>query len=645
MAKDQYWASNPDPKECFQGAIDAVKRYYDRIDEFGLMALWRKSHRTYHSGLYTGGQIAKVGSEGEMRWIEVNHYGNFIRHTVALTTANRQEWDAKAINSDFSSLAQCKLASGVLDYYWRNKRFEQIFRDSLWSVVCFGRSGVHQFWDPKLPNGGDVVAVSLTPDYLISDVDRLTGKDDWFTVRELVSKWELIARYPQFEDAIKSAGSIDKNHYIAFDEVSESSGDMVEVYTLYHERVGCCPNGRQMTFLENNWLSDGPLDYQRVPVHEFKSEPVKGTKWGYTLAWDLLPIQEYINGLYSTIASGQAQFGLSNVLIPEGSNISVDMLSEHMREIRYNSQAGKPEVLKLLETPAEIPKMIPMLIQDMQVLSGINAVQRGQPDPSLKSGTALAMVQSMAIQFNSVIQGAYTALVEDCGTAIIKILQKRAAEPRVAMISGKNKSYEMRSFTGQDLSSIDSVTVDIGSPMTRTAEQKVAMVKLYSEAGVKLNIQQLITLGETGRVEPLYEGEGAELGLIRDENEVIMKGEVPEVIATDDHIQHIIGHSPIGANVKARKDDAVMSALLEHNMRHINAAETVDPRLLAALGYKSLAPAGAPPGPPGLPPPGPDIQMPEAAEVAPGVAGNLGITRPNMPNNPLTGEEVQIAGQ
>ena len=52
----------------------------------------------------------------------------------------------------------------------------------------------------------------------------------------------------------------------------------------------------------------------------------------------------------------------------------------------------------------------------METLSGVNSVARGNPEASLQSGTALAMVQSQALQFMSGLQQSYIQLIEDVGT-------------------------------------------------------------------------------------------------------------------------------------------------------------------------------------------------------------------------------------
>src|SRR5690606_13663300 len=105
----------------------------------------------------------------------------------------------------------------------------------------------------------------------------------------------------------------------------------------------------------------------------------------------------------------------------------------------------------LTQTPPEIFNFMTQIERLMETISGVNSVARGNPEASLKSGAALALVQSMAIQFSQNLQRAYAQLIEDLGTSTINILKDFAAVPRVAAIAGKSNRPMMREFVGDDL--------------------------------------------------------------------------------------------------------------------------------------------------------------------------------------------------
>ena len=118
------------------------------------------------------------------------------------------------------------------------------------------------------------------------------------------------------------------------------------------------------------------------------------------------------------------------------------------------------------------------------------------------------------------------------------------------------------------------------------------MAQNLLQNGLVKTPEQFIQVMQTGRLEPVIEGEQAELMLIKDENEKLMKGEQVVAINTDDHLKHIMEHKVVLANTDARKDNKLAPATLAHIEEHINMLQTVNPVLLQILGQP---PTGMPP--------------------------------------------------
>src|SRR5690606_3929904 len=128
-------------------------------------------------------------------------------------------------------------------------------------------------------------------------------------------------------------------------------------------------------------------------------------------------------------------------------------------------------------TPPEIFNFLEKLENTESLLLGINDVIRGDPQASLKSGSALALIASQAIQFNSGLQASYVALLEDIGTATIRMLQNFANTKRVASIAGRSERFMLQEFSGEDLSAVNRVVVDVTNPLSRTLSGRLEMAK------------------------------------------------------------------------------------------------------------------------------------------------------------------------
>jgi hypothetical protein len=301
--------------------------------------------------------------------------------------------------------------------------------------------------------------------------------------------------------------------------------------------------------------------------------------------------------------------------------------------------------LNLLNTPAEIFKFIEMIERKMETLSGVNSVARGNPSASLgagASGASMALVQSMAIQFNSGLQRGYAQLMEDVGNGIIDILQNFATTERVSDITGISKRPMMKKWKGADLSLINRVVVDVGNPMAQTTAGRTAMAETLMGQGMIENPDQYIQVLTTGRLDPTIEGKQNELMHIRAENEELGDGKEQLAIATDNHRMHIIEHKSVLASPEARRDGDLVAVVLAHIKQHVSMLRDEDPVMLSLMGY-TPAPPKAPAGvPPAAAPSGGNGGAPGLGGPVPVEAEKAGVglpSMPSMPENPMTGEK------
>src|SRR5690606_19364188 len=150
-----------------------------------------------------------------------------------------------------------------------------------------------------------------------------------------------------------------------------------------------------------------------------------------------------------------------------------------------------------------------------------------------------------------------------------------------------NRSY-MKSFTGNDLSQVNRVTVDMANPLTRTTAGKVNLAETLLQNGMVDSPDQYIQVLTTGRLEPSIEGKQAQLLLIRQENEDIASGKGAVALVTDNHALHILEHAVVGSSTDARRDPNIMANLTAHMQEHINFLKTADPVLLNLLKQQAM---------------------------------------------------------
>ena len=244
----------------------------------------------------------------------------------------------------------------------------------------------------------------------------------------------------------------------------------------------------------------------------------------------------------------------------------------------------------------------------METVSGVNSVARGNPEASLKSGTALALVQSMALQFISGLQNNYVKLLENLGTSLITILKDYAKTPKTIALVGNNKRSLLKEFTGDDINSINRVMVSVGNPLSHTTAGRVQMAEQMLQMGIITDPKQYFQVLNTGELESVFESDMNELLLIKRENEMLMEGKTTLAEILDDHKLHIMEHRSVMADPDLRMDPHLRAIVQDHIQQHITMLRTVDPDLLMLTGQQPLQAPGAPqqaPPMPGMAPPPP----------------------------------------
>ena len=400
-------------------------------------------------------------------------------------------------------------------------------------------------------------------------------------------------------------------------------------------------------------IIDEPMPYPDVPIYRVACSEWLGTPFGFTTGYDLLPVQEMSDSLHSTVCTNNNAFGVQNIWTKKGSGLEVSTLAGGLRHLESDEP---PQPLQLTATAPETYNYLEALNAVMETLSGINSVARGNPEREM-SGSAMALLQSMSIQFSMDLQSSYAKLFEDVGTATLERLKTFATVPRVAAIAGKMNKQYMEEFTGEDIQGVNRVLVDMGNPIMNTTAGKMEMANQLLTSGMIKTPEQYLMVYTTGNLEPLYENLQSELMLIKAENEQLTQGELPPVLITDNPLLHIKEHAAVGNSPEARSNPAIMQAYTQHVQEHINQWRSIDPDLAAMLGLppppnpaammgipsqappSNEAPQGQPPAPTGEPAPPPEAMNPNS----PAMAEAADVNMPSMPDMP-PGTPAQTQG-
>lgn len=677
-----YWAAETSDKIC-SALCTRIDNYFQFVRASGRLALWTRIWRQYYAGMLEGAAMMPDGDTEELIGMQVNDFRNLVQHLIVLTAGQRPAFQPRANNSDHKSQTQTILAAGILDYVMHNKRLERVAKEALELGLLMGGGYGVADWnatagtevqagncnacqgmavDPAqqpcpacngtgvggVEKAGDLDFWACGPLEAVHDFTRpRADAHQWWCLRTYRNRYDLAAKYPVDVFGAEVAQRIiglpirpDNVKRPRFVNLYRYDTDDVELWQFRHARTDALPDGRLVIFAEPDvLLYDGPLPFRDINVFPLLPANMIGTAGGYSPVFDLLAPQEAINALYTTIASNQAAFGVQNVCIPNGSDLDVADLGG-LKIVKYDPKYPKPEGLNLTSTPPEIFTFLNLLKQANETNSGINAVRRGDPAQALgknASGSALALLDAKAIEFQSTLQQQWVDFLEDMGSATLNLYRDFAKAPQVAMLAGKNNRSYLKEFTGADLDRIDRVTVELGNPLARTTSGRTQIAQDLLANGLVKTAEEYLMVITTGRLEPVMEGTQKELLTVKEENESLADGSQPAIaISGQNHPIHIREHLAAVGSPSSQTDPEAIQRVLAHVQEHVMLWKTDDPAILAACGVPpppmmmpppGMAPGGLPPG--GEPPP---AMPPGVAEGQPNM--------PQMPVNPQSGERA-----
>lgn len=660
FSQDKYFATIEEPDELAAAILNKVDEWRNWAQSKGLVSLWQTKLSNYYGVSGNGNTSQRTtpgGSEGELTLIKVNDLHQLVQAQLVLVTSQRPAGQARAVNSDSQSLRSARIGTAISEYYMADLNLEAKFVSTCEIALLCDEAYIDLFWDktagdPIADDGsghpemsGDISLRVHAPWNVARDMGAPVELQNWKIISYPVNRYDEAATYDKFADDIlstKKAGVLE----LPMCKIPDES-DMIWAHLLVHDRTAAVPEGLYGLVIGDTLVYKSPLPYKEYPVERMSPSDVIDGPIGYSQANDIMGLEQITDALHSIISTNNITFGGQSIVGPQGGNLNITDLGKGLRY--FELPADMIDKLR----PLQMTKTAPETFQYIDVLTRKKEQQTGSVGGTLNqqaiqgaSGSAMALIQAQAIQYNSGIQRSYYRLLSSSMTKLIGILRSYADTPRVARIVGKAKSQGLKEFkyTGQDLNSISSIVYELVNPISQTVGGRLTMAQDLIKANMCKSPKQYLTVATTGNLDALTQDDEADQLLIIEENEALGDGQPVRAVITEMHADHIKAHMSVLSSIKAKQDPNLINAVLDHIQEHVllwTNASTMNPGILMATGQQPLMPPQPPmmgpggPGAPQGPPPiqGPDAPLPEQEAKMPG-----------MPTNPATGEKAVVPG-
>ena len=663
-SSNEYYWTKP-TTECVADLWDRIEEYYNEMRRTGRLALYRNSFTNFYAGWIYRASMYKSGEMGELTRSFWNHERNILLHLKSKVTQDKIAYKPQVKNSDAKSAQNRELVEGLLQHFTTDNSYEMDKKidQSVEDAEVFGESSVIALWNkfkgPEFIDDvkeGDIEYHNVTPlDLIINTTLQERGHVQWKIWRRWINKYDLAAMYPDNGDQLKNLSDTESTYGTKLVTLIHHDNETIPVFYAFHADTPAVPGGRFLVFADHSTILEDSLlkdaGYGEIPIYDNIPSTMAGSPFGYTVAFDIIPLQQELNELVSAVTTNNINFATQCVMAPKGSNLHYQSLDTGMTFIEWDPKMGpnsKPEPLNLLHSAPETYQLIDKLIQNMEVLAGISALDRGVPDQSITSGQYAALITTNSVIFQAPLQRAYARIAENLAMGTIDILRRNMKAERVTQIIGANKSNSAVNWGPEDLQAITGVVVETINPMLQTPAGKMQLADVLMKSGLIKDPQQYIGVYTDGDLPQLYHRQETQLILVKAENEALLKGSNLTPAITDNHVMHILEHTANIDTVEARlqPNQPYVVATLNHIMAHINMLTTINPILAGIIGDPSLPP-GMPsalqlqPPPPGAPQPPPGPQGPPKGPM-PG-AGPAGPPAPAVQQNRQPGGPTATA--
>lgn len=676
---EKYYWNLPTP-ECAFELWGRIEEYYNEMRRTGRLALYRNSFSNFYAGWIYRASMYKGGEMGELTRSFWNHERNILLHLLVQTTQNKLSYKPQVQNSDSAAVTKREFAEGLLQHYATDYNYDldTKSRQAVEDCLVFGEASLVAYWnrfkgEPVIPDQegnvkkqGDIEYWNVTPmDCIINTSHQERSLVQWRIIRRWRNKYDVAAEYPTFNDSIIDLTDLESSYGTKIVTLIHHDDSTIPVFYCFHDKTPAVPKGRLLVMCGPEVvLEDGPLDdkYESIPAHDMIVATMAGSPYGYSVAFDLIPLQQGLNELVSAVMTNNINFATQCVIGPKGGNLHYQSLATGMTYIEYDPKFGpnsKPEALNLTHSAPETYQLMDKLIQNMEIIGGINSLQRGQPDSNITSGQYAALVTTQSVIFNSGLQKAYTRMCEQVGTTTIKVLRKNMIGSKIAQIVGSSAESYLQEFTADDLEGIQGISVEITNPMLQTPAGKMQLADSLMKTGLIKDPQEYLGVYTDGDLPQLYHRQESQIKLIKKENEHLAKGEpVPPCAITDNHVMHILEHTPVIDNLETRMNPTVFKNWMEHQQSHIDQLVgkpgvhgPINPVLAGIIGLPTvppgvpnsmdLPPAGPPPAP-AAPGAGPVQTKPTQLKGNPAAPPGPAVP---LPNTGMGGPQPTPAGQ
>jgi hypothetical protein len=307
----------------------------------------------------------------------------------------------------------------LLDYEWMREKMFNKLMTGITSGLIFGNLISATIWDANDENGlGNTKYINIPvwnffPDPMATNVDDC----EYGIYAIYKSVGEVIKAFPEKAEELKKSVTMPQDEYLAYgkdianarnqilclecymrDWSTEVSSEEKEDGTIEETTKLKYPNGRHILVAGDVVLIDegNPYEDGKFPYDMWKCYELPGKFWAYGVLDQIVSPQEYISNITNDVIENIGLNSNPVWILDKNSGVEKGSLTNRKGLVVRKNPGTEIRRDAPPPIPAYIQNVIDMLKRDMEIISGVHDVTRGERPTGITAGIAIQSLNEQA---------------------------------------------------------------------------------------------------------------------------------------------------------------------------------------------------------------------------------------------------------
>lgn len=498
-----------------------------------------------------------------------------IQNRMARLCKNQPKYDVRPNTSSQEDKDAARLSKKVIENTWDRRRINEKRQELYMLMQQAGHAWGKTCWDPTLgkpmvikgPDGQDKLeregdidfvpcsAMEIFPDALAKNQDELTS-----LVHAKVRKLSYFRdHYPERGHLVKEEGAwlLSIQNQLKINNMSQkgstsSMGQQMEnaaIELAYFEAPSNkYPKGRMIITANGVLLSYKDLPIGEIPYVKFDDVKIGGKFYPESVITHMRPLQDQWNRNLRKKAEYLNKGLTLKFLAVKGHGLIQEALNDTTEVTEYNNvpNTSPPAPMPNAQMPQYVFAEDSSLKGAFNEIAGVAEVSKGQ----MPSASIPAIGMQLLVEQDDTRIGVITESLENSwalvGKHILKYATKYYKTDRYLKEAGRDGTFQVKKFVGEDLRDSDDVIVIRGStvPGSKTLKRQ-EILNLYGQGLLgdptdPALREKVLGALEFGDISEAWEDLIVDMNQIKRSIDEMKQGKVPQVYEADNHKLHYL---------------------------------------------------------------------------------------------------------